>query len=393
MRISCFFAMAFFMLVPSEFAHAQTSKNVECLQRNLAVLGYDVGQADGKIGNKTNKAASSFNLITKILPDLTEAASANWCFQTGEAVTRGDWAGYRSIYDVSSPLKELAMSSVFQILTVTLLEKDKDNYEVVDMVNDQTTTKVPRIRDDARTFQIETCRNQGLKRCPIFRTKETGSGFVNNGTDFYTCRHMIHNWLVIAAKENSTSIEKLSPPIELLNYRKELIYSSAKSKENIMKISKINTDPRLDFILTDKFTVKNQIELFFAFSEYTSMRSPIDLIPKINTPFVFDIADNDIIFNSGYPGRTALPNVATKNNAPGDQLVTSTGKVVGHNLQQQAMASSAVSTPGMSGGMTTTADGKIVGLACSGEPGVSTTNMLNELTLEGFWGYMQETPI
>jgi hypothetical protein len=310
------------------------------------------------------------------------------------------WQGYKPIEQVSAPHKELAMASVFQIKTVTLLEKNKNKYEVVDMAKTKNVTQIPRIGDDSRSFQIETCRNQGLQKCPIFTTSETGTGFINNGHDFYTCRHMIHNWVVIAAKENSMGIEHISPPIELLDYKHNLIYSSAAAGINIMSISMINTDQRLNYVLKEKVDLANKIDFFFALSEYVALVSPVDLIPAHTTKFTQTVENNDQIFASGYPAKTTLFGGPRKGDTGGDQLVSSVGNVVQVKMVQQVVASMVLVTPGMSGGMVTNANGEILGMSCNGpngkklEPDMSsTTIMLDEPAQRNLWQLILNTPL
>jgi hypothetical protein len=82
--------------------------------------------------------------------------------------TTETWEGYKPIEKVSSPFKAVAMASAIEIQSVTLKDNESDNYEVVDTESTKKVTNSKKLANDLRTLQIETCRNQGLKKCPIF---------------------------------------------------------------------------------------------------------------------------------------------------------------------------------------------------------------------------------
>lgn len=211
---------------------------------------------------------------------------------------------------------------------------------------------------------------------------------------------MIHNWITIAAKENSLGIDKISPPMELLDHEGKLIYSSAGAGNNIFRISMINMDERLNFILKAVPNVENRIEAFFAFSEYASLTSPVDLIQNYAAPISVHAAKDDIIYISGYPGKTTVFGSIKKGDTPGDKLVSSSGRIIGLSDQQQLIASWALATSGMSGGMVNNSKGEIIGIACNGNKGdrvyddmASTSIMLDTKAIKLFWQFMLNTPL
>jgi hypothetical protein len=310
------------------------------------------------------------------------------------------WVGYKPIEKVQAPHKDVAMAAVMQIQTVTLLEKDKDNYEVVDTDGTKKVTDPAKLNADLRTLQIETCRNQGLKKCPVFKTKYSGTGFINNGRNFYTCRHMVHNWAVIAARENGITVDQISPPIRLLNNNKNIVYNSAEA-QTLMKFDAINTDTRLDYVLKDNSDPKNnKLDLVYALSEFVALVAASDLIPARAAAISLPLTKGDQVYLSGFPLKTSIFGGNRKGDTPGDIMVSSTGVVTGLSTLQEVFLSSAVATHGMSGGLVTKATGDMVGIVCSGpEDESDTSNISSRSTFldpqghEKLWDTLEQTPI
>ncbi|MEO5805044.1 hypothetical protein [Devosia sp.] len=289
-------------------------------------------------------------------------------FAPAGAIAQETWTGYKPIEKVEAAYKHVAMTAVLKILTVTLEEKDAGNYEVVDTDSIKKVTDTAKLTSDLRTLQIETCRNQGLKRCPIFRSSYGGTGFVNDGRDFFTCRHMFQNWIGAAAKENSLELGQISPPLRLSNIDKDIVYNSATSAGNLLTFGAINPDVRLgDYQLQGDIDPKNnRRDLLFALSDFVELTSPRDIIEPIYLPVNYHVYKNEQIYLTGFPGRTNLFGGTNLGDTAGRVMVSSTGVVTGFSDLQEIFVSTALATHGMSGGIATTLDGHIVGVVCGG---------------------------
>jgi hypothetical protein len=299
-------------------------------------------------------------MIKTILPLFTLFLSSN-------AFAQETWQGYLPIEKVSAPHKELAMSSVVQIRTAGLLPKDKDKYEVVEVSKTKIVTKKSVLDYNLRAFQIETCRGQGLKKCPVFKTSDVGTGLINNGHDLYTCRHVMHNWITIAADLNSLDIQQISPPMLILDYKKNVLYNSAYKDQDLINIDSINTDRRLNIFIKPQADYSNKVEILYALSEFVVLKSSIDLIAPVVAPTSHNFSINEQVYFTGYPGATTAFGKNSKLNTPGDILVSSTGTIYEISDSKKLFSSHAFTNPGMSGGIVTNSKGEVIGLICTAD--------------------------
>jgi hypothetical protein len=274
------------------------------------------------------------------------------------------WAGYKPIEKVSAPYKAVAMASVIKIYSVTLKDNESNNYEIVDTESTKKITNRKKLATDLRTLQIETCRNQGLKRCPVFKNTFNGTGFINNGASIYTCRHMVHNWVTVAAKENGLTVDQISPAVRFEDYSGKIIYNSATS-EDLIAISAINPDTRLNFVLKHEqgFT-GTPLDILYMQSEFLEFKSPTDLIKSQSLSIVKNIQKNTEVYFTGYPLKTTMFG-GKSGDTPGNIMVSSTGLIANTSADFQLFIADAVVTGGMSGGMATTESGEVLGIACS----------------------------
>jgi hypothetical protein len=310
------------------------------------------------------------------------------------------WVGYKPIEKVSAPHKDVAINSVLEMTTVTLLSSKPNEYELVETATTKKTTNQKKLNSDFRTLQIETCRNQGLQLCPVFKYSFSGTAFVNNGSEIYTCRHMVHNWMMIAAKENNVAIEKLNPPMWLKDNKKNIVYNSATAKD-LLNVT-LNSDPRLNFVLREFTTPReNKEDLLYYQSEFVMMKSGIDLVPALSISIgnVANQTPGQQVYFTGFPAKTTYFGSNSRGDTPGKIMVSSTGKLVAVSTSLQLFLSDNLGSGGMSGGMVTDDAGQLIGIFCKSEditdPKVllSTSVILDPLAQLKLWEHLKSLPL
>jgi hypothetical protein len=283
------------------------------------------------------------------------------------AFAQTSWQGYQSIELLAAEkVKTKAPELIIQIKSVEVLDKSRDSYDVVNtdsqiVVIDRNTLDTDRV-----ALQIETCRNQGLKRCPIFHINSDASAVVGDLNKIYTCRHVIHNWITVAAKENSISIDDISPPVVMLDSKNNVIFNSAYKNGGSLSIRAINTDSRLLRYRPRKTDPQeSKIEFFMELSEFVALEAPLSIDKPANLTINTRIVKGDRLYNVGYPVKTSIYGGVSKGDAPGGRLVASAGKVVEFSHVQGVILSTAFSSGGISGGAMMNENGDVVGLNCA----------------------------
>ena len=117
------------------------------------------------------------------------------------------------------------------------------NIENIDII--KPVTDKHRLNTDLFALQIETCRRQHLTQCPVFVTEDQGTAWTTDGTDLYTCRHIVHNWITEAAQQNHIAIEGVAPALLIKDANGKILYNSA-TAQNLLRFKVISTDNRIN---------------------------------------------------------------------------------------------------------------------------------------------------
>lgn len=289
------------------------------------------------------------------------------------------WEGYRAVEDLRElnlPFQEFAENAVLDFETIGTTKTPGEKFEIIDVesVPQETDKKVLSSVKNYVPFQIETCRKQGLRYCPVLKYSNSSTLFFNNNR-FYTCRHGFHNWLAIASTANGDRpVNTISPPIILRAQRDgktRIVYNSAYIGEEQLQFSIINSDPRLNYQEDAKTTPYSSKDFFVLtnrtdFVEMTLSKSILsDYQLPVRQGNFASLKKGEEIYALGYPAKTDFfPN--SQGDAKGFTLMASHGYLLDFLKDRNLFYSSAFISGGMSGGVTLSAAGEILGLNCGG---------------------------
>jgi hypothetical protein len=298
------------------------------------------------------------------------------------------WQGYRNTNDLSLPYQQFVESSVYRMMTVGDLDSSSLKPTIADLTKppyNQPIRDKTRLENDSVQLTIETCRNQNLTKCPIIQTASSMTAFFNN-RELHTCRHGFHNWLKWAADANQVPIEKISPPIILWGKNdQEPVYNSALvEQKDLLYFSLINKNPKL-------YSESN----YSMNSDYVAMKSEGHFFSDEQLPTSKtrdDIQWDTEVFMFGYPAKTDMF-VRRPGNAPGDQLVVSSGLIRSFAADSATYSSTHLATEGASGSPVISKNGMILGVSCFGtwypsDQGIGSDSQviyLNKAFLKKFW--------
>jgi hypothetical protein len=176
------------------------------------------------------------------------------------ALAQETWVGFKPVDQLNLPFKDYLQNSIVLIDTVGEVGDLKEKgVEIVDITKVKAVTKKAKlsagddptkVQPNLRAIQIETCRKQGLRFCPVIKLSSTSTGFFEDGVRLNTCRHAFHNWLVWASQANDNIlVEDLSPPMILYDKDHKVLYNSATTTPaDLLKFSFLNTDPRINVL-------------------------------------------------------------------------------------------------------------------------------------------------
>jgi hypothetical protein len=357
----------------------------------------------GGIKAISNKGLSMRRFLLLILTFLSLA-------QYARAQTRQEkWEGFRTvdeIRDLNLPFMEFAENAVFFMRTVGLMKNPNEKVEILDMKTDprvqKKITDLMLLTNDNFYFQVETCRKQHLRYCPIFDKANDATMFFNSG-NFYTCRHTFHNWISLAAEANGLNVDAISPPIILrkLNPQKPghfiVIYQSAFEKDPLLKFSMINNDRRLNYKYSRSNTPTALVQ-FVDYTDFTEMTiSNVNHFGNHSLPIRSDswntIKTNEEIFLVGYPSRTNDFN-GTPGDSPGNTLLVSTGFILNPLPNEIALLNSAYSSGGSSGSPVFSKSGELLGMHCGSFKGAKPSDSsayfipLDKNAISEFWNQL-----
>lgn len=320
------------------------------------------------------------------------------------------WTGFRPVDDISTfdlPFEEFFKNAVLEIYTIGLTDDPSQHPRIVDILTLEPVTDPKALATDPIAWQVETCRNQGLRFCPVLGNDARGTAFVLGGDTLYTCRHLMQNWLVWASQANDNiELSQLSPPLKILDRDKHVVYDSALAQRGAMlRFSLINDDPRLAFEYREEnpFLTK-QKKASFRRADIVGLKSPVALAPSFTPhwlPGLRTLLAGQSVYYAGYPGKTDFYR-GGKGDTPGGVLVTSSGVALATSDADNALLSTAPTNTGGSGGPVVAENGDLIGLACSASNvsvngGLaevrSITFYLNQQRLAELWRTMEYPPL
>lgn len=322
------------------------------------------------------------------------------------ASAQQSWDGFKPASEIQVGSSDFINQAVVMLRTVGGISEEYEKaYTMVNVDKEPEIKNVKKLnykfnmnepQKNMRTIQIETCRKQGLKKCPVYEISATSSGFFGQGRYLNMCRHSFHNWLVLAAKANNRDLETLSPPMIIFSKDKDILYNSALvPAAELIKVSYLNFDERLNNELYKYNDHSSPLSRSFTLSDYIQLESPKELVPSMAVAFVTDfnaLKKGTRVYMAGYPAQTQFFSDG-KGDTPGYELVVSTGTIRATSTKQNAVQVSALSSGGMSGGPILLEDGSAAGVVCSSESpsvdqpetGYTTSIVINRPVLEMFW--------
>lgn len=307
------------------------------------------------------------------------------------------WVGYKPAHQIKFPFQNFIENSIYRMTTVGAVDHPSVQPKIINLTDprySKATTDAYKIENDFETLVIETCRKQNLVNCPVPAYAVTMTAFFNNDL-LHSCRHGFHNWLLWAAQLNHKSIKEISPPIILYDRHGESIYNSGLvKKEQLLELNILDENPALEFTVAKGFTMNGKIN--FTNSDYVAMKPKSDLLTdsKLSTAKSRDDIQWDTeVFVFGYPAKTDIFKNGSSGNAPGNQLVASSGLIRSFPSDSTTFSSTHLAMEGASGSPVVTKDGKILGVSCYGDwyttgDGISASSQvifLNKTFLKKFW--------
>lgn len=326
------------------------------------------------------------------------------------------WEGYRpvsgsEVRGLNLPFQGFAENAVLQVLTVsTIAPGEKYDVVEVDTIPQETNMTVLSDPKNPRALQIETCRKQNLKFCPVISQAVGQTMFFNRGR-FHTCRHGFHDWISLASQLNGNrSVKEISPPMILWgnrNGRTAELYNSAQSNKPLMQFSVINDNPRLNYPTRGNTYPSRAVALPVTQSDYVEMtlseKIVRDYAISTRTSGLDNLKLDEETYLIGYPSKTNdFPNGV--GDTPGDTLVVSNGRALDPARGNASLLTTNYGSPAMSGGALVTASGELTGLYC-GSNGASNpaareaySYPLDRGLMKQYWDYItyptdQQLPI
>lgn len=327
------------------------------------------------------------------------------------AFAQESWVGFKPVEDVNLSFKAYMENSIVLIDSFNSVGDLKEKgYDIVD-VNKVAEEKNPKKLEpntdptqpqkNLKAIQIETCRKQGLRFCPVFKVSSMSTGFFENGTRLTSCRHSYHNWLVWASEANDgRPVETLSPPMIIYTKDWKVIYNSATVPvEQMLSFSFLNKDSRIN--VADLGTPETPSKAFenYGLSDVGQLESPVELVPAQPVKYDLDFmkyTDKEEVYSAGYPGKTDFFTDSSLD-APGGKLVVSSARIYKIIPKKLLVKTRNVTKTGMSGAPLFKKNGKILGLLCSGtnpqkdqpETASAVYTILDQSLLEDLWSSFQ----
>ena len=194
----------------------------------------------------------------------------------------------------------------------------------------------------------------------------------------------------MASKLNNIPVIDISPAMLVRDFHGKVIYNSTYSSE-LLKYGAFNDDPRLNHPMLAE--VPDAMRGLYTMSDFVQLTYGGSLVQPIAIVRSERLEKGEVVYLSGYPGATKLFAKRDGDTRGEKDLVSSSGQLTNYSDDQKVFTSSALGTPGMSGGLVTTADGAAIGLACGTNEGlvdfkpdiVTSGSYLDPEGLTAFW--------
>lgn len=313
------------------------------------------------------------------------------------------WTGYKPTTDITMPFAHVAETATVRIESA-YIAVDETSLAALTTV---LTADEPVITDqhlldlNSRLMQIETCRRQGLAVCPILRIGGSGTGFIDNGRELFTCRHVVGDWPLVASLLNGVPVRAILPPMILRDRDGMLLYNSAYSS-NALRFDALNDDPRLQGEAILKYRARasgplpdrgvsyaQTLQYLIKASDFVAMAADADIIAPVPlTRGGTTLTAGDRLYLSGFPVKTdLLPQ--TFDGSPDKLLVTSV--LVARLLTPllPMLMAEGLQSRGGSGGIVTDAGGAVVGMSCFADTGKAFAFSFDKDAQAKFWNELR----
>ncbi len=306
------------------------------------------------------------------------------------------WEGFRRAEDVKPAFLPFLRDSVVIIETAgaflgRMPSENPDQWVDVDKVKPDTGIKLIR---DKRSFQIETCRKAGIKKCPVMKKTTYATGFILNGDTLYTCRHGFHNWLAWASKANGIALDKVTVPMRVRTVAGKILYDSSRNTAgNALSFQLLNRDVRLNRPVDAGRGYPTATLAFNAKASDIAVFKSVLPLGRVDAKNIFaDIAVGQEAYLFGFPDPVKGYAGGRVN---GKELAGSHGFAIDVIKERGAMRFSNYSNVGMSGAPLLSPEGQLLGMSCGSfglenkttKPGdVNATGITLDATeLEALW--------
>lgn len=308
------------------------------------------------------------------------------------------WSGYRPTAEITMPFADVAEIATVRIESAYIAVEETSLRALTSVATaDQPVVSDPAVLDqDSRLMQIETCRRQALAVCPILRIGGSGTGFIDNGRQLFTCRHVVGDWPLVASLLNGVPVRSILPPLILRDRDGKLLYNSAYSG-NAIRFEALNEDPRLSAEAILKYRANSTgplpdrgvsyartLQYLIKASDFVTLAADADLVAPVALAHDTSLAAGDRLYLSGFPVKTDLLPKAW-DGSPDRLLVTSVlvAKLLTPVLPM--LMAEGLQSPGGSGGIVTDADGAVAGMSCFSDTGKAFAFSFDTEAQRRFW--------
>jgi Trypsin-like peptidase domain len=292
------------------------------------------------------------------------------------------WPGYKQTEETGIAFSNMIQLITFQLIHVGGTGTKESDFQIVETENEEQVTDEKTLNRDVRSFQVETCRRQNLKQCPVVKFFSTSTTFIENGKTQNLCRHSVHNWLVMATKHNDITITNLYPPMMIRESEGKIIYNTAYS-DAVPTLDFLNLEPKLHVYSLEADASRKKYNKYFNVSDYIVYQFNESIAASVALNRVSVVDAQDTFYISGFPGETKNFGGTNKGDAPGNKLVTSSGSLI----ESRAVFHSTDNFfyYGNSGGPTLNQDGELIGISCMGDDEGTMSLLLDRSALESAW--------
>jgi hypothetical protein len=298
------------------------------------------------------------------------------------------WQGFKDVEKTGFEFAPLVQAVTYKTISFGMGAKKQSEYKILNTDKQKITKNKTKLDTDYFALQIETCRRQNLKKCPVLTNKSVqATSIIEDGKILHSCRHPYHNWLFVASNANSMDIKDLTPPLLILNNKNEVVYNSAYSPEEL-KISLINESPRLNvFYGPLELKKRPRFHGYTNVTDYMVMEFSSPIVEPRAIPKAEFAAIN--FYVSGYPLKTNFYGGVKNGDAPGNVLVMTSGTMIEPQPHRNDYKITNVSSGGMSGGIALNKNGEMLGISCSGDTESSVITNIDPTKVVNIWSYFE----